>query len=105
MKRLRKGDPVIVLTGNDKGVEGTLQAKKGQKVIVSGVNKRKKHVKPNQSGQPGKIVEFEGPINISNIAYCIDGKPVKLKARLNAEGKKEIYTVSSSKEEKVIRTN
>ena len=103
MKRLKKGDPVIVIAGNDKGTEGTLEAIKGQKAIVKGVNKKKKHVKGDASGRKGQIVEFEAPLNSSNIAYCISGKPCKLKARMNKEGKKEIYALSG-KEEKVIRT-
>ena len=58
MKRLKKGDPVIVIAGNDKGLEGTLEAIKGQKVIVKGVNKKKKHVKGDASGRKGQIIEF-----------------------------------------------
>jgi large subunit ribosomal protein L24 len=104
MRRLKKGDPVIVITGNSKGTEGIIEALKADRVIVKGVNKKKRHVKGDKQGNPGKIVEFEAPINISNIAYCIDGKPCKLKARNNSDGKKEIYAVSSTKEEKVIRT-
>lgn len=104
MKRFKKGDPVIVITGNDKGTEGTLEAIKGQKVIVKGVNKKKKHMKGDGSGKKGQIVEFEAPINVSNIAYCISGKACKLKARKNKEGKKEIFALVAGKEEKVIRT-
>ncbi|MCH9616997.1 MAG: hypothetical protein SP4CHLAM5_06220 [Chlamydiia bacterium] len=104
MKRFKKGDPVIVIAGNNKGTEGTLEAIKGQKVIVKGVNMKKKHVKGDGSGKPGQIVEFEAPLNVSNIAYCVAGKGHKLRARVNEAGKKEIYTISSDKEEKVIRT-
>ena len=104
MRRLKKGDPVIVIAGNDKGTEGTIEALKAQRVIVKGVNKKKKHVKGDKQGNAGKIVEFEAPLNISNIAYCIEGKACKLKARNNSEGKKEIYAVLSNKEERVIRT-
>jgi large subunit ribosomal protein L24 len=104
MKRFKKGDPVIVITGNNKGTEGTLEAIKGQKVIVKGVNMKKKHVKGDGNGKPGQIIEFEAPLNVSNIAYCVAGKGYKLKARVNEAGKKEIYTILSDKDEKVIRT-
>jgi large subunit ribosomal protein L24 len=104
MRRLKKGDPVIVITGNSKGTEGVIEALKADKVIVKGVNKKKKHIKGDNNGNAGKIIEFEAPINISNIAYCIDGKPCKLKARNSSEGKKEIYAILSNKEERVIRT-
>lgn len=104
MKRLKKGDPVIVITGNEKGKEGTLEAIKGEKVLVKGVNKKKKHMKGDGQGRPGQIVEFEAPFNVSNLAYCVEGKPYKLRARQSKEGKKEIYVILSNNEEKVIRT-
>jgi large subunit ribosomal protein L24 len=104
MSRLKKGDPVVVIAGNEKGKEGTLEAIKGEKVLVKGVNKKKKHMKGDGQGRPGQIVEFEAPFNVSNLAYCVDGKAVKLRARRNSEGKKEIFAILSGKEEKVIRT-
>lgn len=104
MKRFKKGDPVIVTTGNNKGTEGSLEAIKGNKVIVKGVNMKKKHMKGDGSGKLGQIIEFEAPLNISNVAYCISGKGHKLRARVNKEGKKEIYAILASKEEQVIRT-
>ena len=103
MARFKKGDPVIVIAGNDKGKEGTLEAIKGTKVLVKGVNRKKKHMKGDGQGRQGQIVEFEAPINVSNIAYCEGGKAVKLRARTNSEGKKEIF-VKQGSEEKVIRT-
>ena len=102
MKRLRKGDPVVVISGNEKGNTGTIEAIKNGKVIVKGINKKKKHVKGDKSGKAGQIVEFEAPFNASNVAYSAEGKACKLKARFK-EGKKEIYTILSGKE-KVIRT-
>ena len=104
MKRLKKGDPVIVIAGNEKGKEGTLEAIAAQRVIVKGLNKKKKHVKGDKSGRAGQIIEFEAPFNASNIAYCVEGKACKLRARINSEGKKEIYILLSDKKDKVIRT-
>jgi large subunit ribosomal protein L24 len=104
MKRLKIGDPVIVIAGNEKGKEGTLQAVSSTKVIVKGLNKKKKHVKGDQNGRKGQIVEFEAPLNISNVAYCQEGKGYKLRARYNSEGKKEIYILLADKKDKVIRT-
>lgn len=102
--RFKNGDSVIVIAGNDKGKEGKLQSIKGNRVIVSGVNMRKKHQKGGQDGKGGKIISFEGPIEISNVMYAHEGAPVKLRARINSDGKKEIYCKTKQNEEKVIRT-
>ena len=70
MNKIRKGDGVIVLAGKDKGKRGTVLAwLDEQHVMVEGVNRVKKHTKPNpMKGQPGGIVEKEMPIQISNVA-------------------------------------
>ena len=70
MNKIRKGDDVIVITGKDKGKRGTvLDRIDDQRVVVEGINRVKKHTKPNpMKGQPGGIVEKEMPINISNVA-------------------------------------
>ena len=68
--RIKKGDKVVVIAGSNKGKEGTVSAvlAKENKVIVAGVNVRKKHVKPNQAQPEGKIIEKEAPIHVSNVA-------------------------------------
>ena len=70
MKKLRKGDNVIVITGKDKGKRGVVLARLDeQRLLVDGVNRVKKHVKPNpMKGQQGGIVEKEMPIQVSNVA-------------------------------------
>ncbi|MDE2598832.1 MAG: 50S ribosomal protein L24 [Rhodocyclaceae bacterium] len=69
MNKIRKGDEVVVLTGKDKGKRGTVSQWLGDKVVVSGINRVKKHVKPNpMKGDQGGIVEKEMPIDISNVA-------------------------------------
>ena len=101
--RLREGDPVVIITGNDKGKEGKLLSVNGERVVVQGVNVRKKHQKPQGENKKGAIVSFEAPIHVSNVAYAAQGKPVKLKARYNAEKKKEIFYVTENKEEHFVR--
>lgn len=64
---LKVGDKVIVIAGKDRGKEGKIIAKKGDKVIVEGVNIVKKHVKPNGQDQVGGIVEKEALIHVSNV--------------------------------------
>ncbi|MPN21843.1 50S ribosomal protein L24 [bioreactor metagenome] len=70
MEKIRKGDEVIVLTGKDKGKRGSvLRRVDADYVVVEGVNRAKKHVRPNPvSGVVGGIVEKDMPIHISNIA-------------------------------------
>lgn len=101
--RLREGDPVVVIAGNDKGKEGKLLSVKGEKVVVQGVNIRKKHQKPQGENKKGAIVSFEAPIHVSNVSYAVQGKPVKLKARYNDEKKKEIFYKTENNEEHFVR--
>ena len=64
----KTGDKVVVIAGKDKGKEGkiTKTLKDENKVIVSGINIVKKHIKPNGNGA-GSITEMEAPIHASNV--------------------------------------
>lgn len=69
MSKIKKNDEVIVIAGKDKGVRGSVMQVLADKLLVSGVNKAKKHKKPNPvKGEAGGIVEVEMPIHVSNIA-------------------------------------
>jgi large subunit ribosomal protein L24 len=70
MKRVKKGDEVIVLSGRDKGKRGTvLRRVDAEHVVVEGVNRVKKHQRPNpMKGEQGGIVDKDLPIHVSNIA-------------------------------------
>jgi large subunit ribosomal protein L24 len=71
--KIKKGDRVVVTRGRDKGKSGDIEKiLKGERpgdhrVVVSGVNKVKKHMRP-APGEPGGIIEREAPIHISNVA-------------------------------------
>lgn len=67
--KIKKGDQVLVVTGKDKGKKGKIMAVFPQEnqVLVEGVNLRKKHTKPRQSGQKGEVVQIPGSINASNV--------------------------------------
>ena len=69
MKRIRKGDEIIVTTGKDKGRQGTVLAVlDDDRVIVEGINIAKKHQRGNpQAGEPGGIVDKAMPIHVSNV--------------------------------------
>lgn len=70
MRKLKKGDDVIIIAGKDKGKKGSILTIVGtDHVIVQGVNSVKKHQKPNPaSGSTGGIIDKEMPIHISNVA-------------------------------------
>ena len=70
MEKIRKGDEIVVITGKDKGKRGTvLRRVDDEHVVVEGVNRAKKHVKPNPiKGVAGGIVDKDMPIHISNVA-------------------------------------
>ena len=70
MQRIKKGDEVVVLSGRDKGKRGTvLRRVDALHVVVEGVNRVKKHQRPNpMKGVTGGIVDKDMPIHISNVA-------------------------------------
>ena len=70
MQRIKKGDEVVVISGRDKGKRGTvLRRVDAEHVVVEGVNRVKKHQRPNpMKGQTGGIVEKDMPIDVSNVA-------------------------------------
>jgi len=70
MQKIRKGDNVVILSGRDKGKRGAvLRRVDDQRVVVEGVNKVKKHQRPNPMlNQTGGIVEKEMPMHVSNVA-------------------------------------
>jgi len=68
MQKIRKGDQVVVTTGRDKGKKGVVLRVLDAKVLVEGVNRVKKHQRPNpMKGQTGGIIDKESPIHISNV--------------------------------------
>src|SRR5260221_672758 len=70
MKKIRKGDEVVVLSGRERGRRGrVLRRVAAEQVVVEGVNRVKKHQRPNpMKGEQGGIIEKALPIHISNIA-------------------------------------
>jgi large subunit ribosomal protein L24 len=90
--KLRKGDRIKVLSGKDKGKEGTITRVLPEKnrVIVDGVNVVKKHQKATQQARQGGIIERDMPIDVSNVAIIspADGKPTRVGYRFDDEGKK-----------------
>lgn len=92
MRKIKKGDQVVVLTGKDKGKRGTVLAFDGEdRLVVEGVNLVRKHQKPNPNrGVSGGIVEKSMSIHVSNVALFNPGtsKPDRVGFRLLADGRK-----------------
>ena len=80
-KHIRKGDQVIVTSGDHKGVTGEVieMITKTDKVLVKGVNLRTKHNKPTQLNPQGGIVQIEAPLHISKVSPVVDGKPTRVR--------------------------
>ena len=99
--KLKKGDEVIVLAGKDKGKTGKITLVKPQvkKAIVAGINKVKKHQKPDKD-QAGGIIEKEMPIHISNLALYDPSlkKRIKFGFKFSDKNKKIRYNKLTQKE-------
>ena len=98
MRRLKTGDKVVVIAGANKGKEGKIIRVLEDKVIIEGVNIRKKHLKPKNNNGTGEIVERETPIHASNVMH-IDPK-TKKPTRIGIEIKdgKKVRIAKKSKE-------
>lgn len=95
---IKKGDKVVVIAGNARGkISTVLQVlPKESKVLVEGVNKVKRHLKPTSSNPSGSILEKELPVHISNIALAdSNGQPTRVGHRVNKEGKTERFSVKT----------
>jgi large subunit ribosomal protein L24 len=99
--KLKKGDEVIVLTGKDKGKIGKIVSviPDIRKVIVTDVNKYKKHQKPNNN-EPGGIIEKDMPLHVSNVAFYDSSskKGIRVGYTFNKDGKKMRINKKSGKE-------
>jgi large subunit ribosomal protein L24 len=90
--KIRKGDRVVVLSGKDRGREGTVTRaipSRGR-VIVDGANVAKRHQKPTRSTQQGGIIDKEMPIDVSNVAIVCPScsKPTRIGYRFEPDGEK-----------------
>jgi large subunit ribosomal protein L24 len=88
--KLRKGDTVIVISGKDKGKEGTVShvMPTSNKVIVDGINVAKKHQKPRKANEQGGVIDRDMPIEASNVMLVHKGKPTRIGFKVKADGTK-----------------
>jgi large subunit ribosomal protein L24 len=100
MQKLKQGDEIIVLIGKDKGKRGQIRKFLNEKVLVEGVNRVKKHQKPNpNAGIQGGIIEKEMPIHKSNVALynATTKKADKVGFKELDDGKKVRFFKSNNK--------
>ena len=101
-QHIRKGDMVIVNAGDD-SKRTTAEGRKVRdytprkvlrvipsdgKVVVEGVNVRKRHTRPTQANPQGGIIEKEMPIDISNVQPAVDGRPTRVRFQRRDDGAK-----------------
>ena len=99
---IKKGDTVMVITGNNKGTKGRVLevVRKTNRAIVEGVNMMKKHTKPNAESPQGGIIEKEAPVHISNL-MLVDpksGEATRIGRRLDDNGKLVRFSKKSGEE-------
>ena len=98
-KKIRRGDKVIAIAGNYKGQSGEVLSRVGERIVVQGLNVRKKHVKKSEANPRGGVIELEKGIHASNLKVLnAEDKPVKLKSRTNAKGQRELVYNQDDKE-------
>jgi large subunit ribosomal protein L24 len=103
-KKIRKGDLVVAIAGNYRGQTGIVQCCFGEKVIVQGLNFRKKHIKKTKEVPMSRILDIEEPIHISNLKVCVEGDTAaKLKVRINEQGDRQ-FVYRNGDQEKVYRS-
>ena len=97
--RIKKGDNVQVLSGNDKGKKGEVleTIPKTEKIIVKGINIRKKHIKPKKQGEEGGIIPIECSIHMSKANVVCSKCNTATKIEIKKEGKEKIRVCKKCK--------
>ena len=97
--RIVKGDRVRVIRGNHRDTEGAVLRvlRPTDRVVVQGVNMRKRHSRPTQANPEGGIITFEAPIHISNVMLIepASGEASRVRIRVEPDGLKERIAVKS----------
>jgi large subunit ribosomal protein L24 len=92
--KIRKNDQVLIIAGKDKGRTGkiTRALPKELKILVEGINLKKKHVKPKREGEKGQVVAIPAPMDISNVKLVCPkcGKATRVGYKTEGETKNRI---------------
>jgi len=99
---IKKGDTVMVITGESKGQKGRILEvnREKERALVEGVNLISKHTKPNAKSPQGGIIKKEAPVHISNLMLVdpTSGKATRIGRRLNENNKLVRYSKKSGEE-------
>ncbi len=102
MRKIRKGDDVIVVAGKDKGKRGSVaRVVSSERIVVDGINMVKRHTKGNpQQGVPGGIIDKEAPLHVSNVAIFNPktDKADRVGTRVLEDGKKVRFFKSNGEQ-------
>jgi large subunit ribosomal protein L24 len=104
-RHVKRGDQVMVTSGNNKGQVGEILSIdiEGDRVVVSGINVRKRNLNPTQQRPQGGQIEQEMPIHISNVSPVVEGRPSRVRFETKADGSKVRVAVRGGKELHVLR--
>jgi len=99
--KIKKGDQVLIISGKDRARKSkVIEAfPKQRKIVIEGINLRKKHMKPKKSGEKGQIVEMPSPLNVSDVKLICSkcGKPTRVGYK--TEGKRKYRICKKCKQE------
>lgn len=106
-RRIKKGDVVMVIAGNDKGRTGEVMRviPKSDKVLVQGVNRVYRHLRPSRAHPQGGRIQKEMPMHISNV-QPVDPKtsqPTRVGFRVTEDGTKERYAKKSGQTLSIVK--
>ena len=100
--KIKKGDQVMVITGESKGQKGRVLEinRENERVLVEGINMVSKHTKPNAKSPQGGILKKEAPVHISNLMVIdpASGKPTRVGRKLSEKEKLVRYSKKSGEE-------
>ncbi len=101
---VRKGDTVMVTSGDHKGQIGEILRvdPKNSRVLIKGINLKTKHVKPTRIAPQGGIITREAPMHMSKVSPVVDGKAVRVGFRMESDGSKVRVARHGGKELKVL---
>jgi len=92
--KVKKGDTVLIIAGKDKGKTAKIlkSLPKEAKILVEGVNLKKKHVRPKKQGEKGQIVQIPATIDVSNVKVICSkcGKAARVGYKVEKDIKKRI---------------
>ena len=101
MRKIKKGDNVVVIAGRDKGKRGNVTAVLGEHVLVTGINQVKKAQRPNpMKNEQGGLVTKDMPIHVSNVAVWnpVTQKPDRIGFRVLEDGRKVRFFKSNGEQ-------